>query len=374
MIKQSSIIYEVFLVFFGLLHFSSCDQVSNNVAVEKDVYARGEMPVQRGMELFNMHCASCHNFTENLIGPNLTGVTSEVSKVWLKQFIKNPIAVIESGDKRAVELFEKYNQYMPPYPTLGDEDIEDILGFIHKFSQGEKRNKSNRKGGLINPVPARIETSPLTLLIEKQFEAPATSDVTPSTRINQMTKAPGGRLFIHDLRGQLYEIKNGNTLSTFINIRESLPNFVDNPGKASGFGSLCFHPDFQKNGFFYTTHTENPAAAPADFALPDSVKTAVQHVLLEWKVDNPEAEVFLGTHRELLRADMASGAHTFQDITFNPLAKPNTKDYGLLYLGLGDGAAALRGYPFLCDNIQHIWGAIIRIDPLGNNSTNGNCA
>lgn len=371
MIKDSSFIYLAFLVFFGLLHFSSCDQASKNVIVEKDVYVQGEMPVQHGMELFNMHCASCHNFTENLIGPNLSGVTSEVDKAWLTQFIKNPVAVIESGDKRAVELFEKFKQYMPPFPTLGDEDIEDILGFIHKFSQAEKRNKSNRKGGLINPVPGKIETSPLTLVLEKQFEVPMTSEVTPSTRINQMTKAPGERLFIHDLRGQLYEIIDGKQLTTFMNIRESLPNFVDNPGKASGFGSLCFHPDFQKNGLFYTTHTDKAASAPADFALPDSIKTAVQHVLLEWKVDNPRAEVFSGTHRELLRADMPSGAHTFQDITFNPLAKPNTKEFGLLYLGIGDGSAALRGYPFLCDNIQHIWGAVIRIDPLGNNSSNG---
>jgi len=361
--------------FLFLISLPSCNNSSSSADAPekpKDEYARGEMPIQHGMELFNLHCASCHNFTENLIGPNLAGVTSEVDKAWLKAFIKNPVAVIESGDERAVALFKKFNQYMPPFPTLEDQDIEDLLAFIHKFSQGEKRNKSNRKGGLINPVPERIETSNLALVIEEQFEAPLTSEATPTTRINQMTYAPDGRLFIHDLRGQIYEIKNGKELSVFMDVRTSLLGMIDNPGKASGLGSVTFHPDYLKNGLFYTTHTEKPGSAPADYALPDSIGTAVQHILSEWKVDDPKATTFSGSHRELLRVDMSSGAHTFQDIRFNPLATPNTPEYGKLYLGIGDGSLALRGFAALCDNIEHIWSSVIRIDPLGNNSPNGN--
>jgi glucose/arabinose dehydrogenase len=69
---------------------------------------------------------------------------------------------------------------------------------------------------------------------------------------------------------------------------------------------------------------------------------------------------------------MVTAAHGFQELTFNPLAKIGETDYGLLYLGIGDGAAALRGYPFLCDNPGKIWGSIIRIDPAGKDSRNGN--
>jgi len=110
----------------------------------------------------------------------------------------------------------------------------------------------------------------------------------------------------------------------------------------------------------------------ADYPLADSIKVTVQSVLLEWKANDPKDTVFSGTQRELLRVDMVSGGHTFQQVTFNPLAKPNTADDGMLYLGIGDGVSALRGYPFLCDNIYNIWGSVIRIDPSGNNSSNGN--
>lgn len=357
------------LFMFSIACLLSCD-TSSSSSKEKDVYARGEMPIQHGMELFNQYCASCHNFSENGIGPNLTGVTAEVSKEWLMTFINNPPAVIESGDERAVKLFEKYKQYMPPFPMIEGEDLEDILAFIHKFSEGEKRNKSNRPGGLINPIPEKMASSNLTLVIEEHIKVPHSSDVPPFTRINKMAPV-GNRVFLHDLRGKLYEIKNGKELSVYIDLAKEIPNFIDNPGKATGLGSWAFHPDFEENGLFYTTHNEPKGTAPADFAIPDSIKVTLQAVVVEWKASNPGSPTFSGSHRELLRADMFGGAHTLQELTFNPLAEPNTADYGLLYLGIGDGSSALGGYPFLCDNNEHIWSKVIRIDPVGQNSSNG---
>lgn len=351
------------------LCFTGCEKASANK--KKDVYARGEMQIQHGMELFNQYCASCHNFSENGIGPNLTGVTSEVDKGWLISFINNPPTIIESGDERAVKLFEKYQQYMPPFPMLQGEDLENILSFIHKFSEGEKRNKNNRTGGLINPIPEKIAPAHLTLDIEEEFIVPASSEVTPITRINKMAPIANGRLFIHDLRGKLYEVQADKSLEVYIDLPEKLENFIDNPGKATGLGSWDFHPDFEQNGLFYTTHNEAAGTAPADFAIPDDIKVGVQAVLLEWKADDPKAAVFSGSHRELLRVDMFSGAHTFQELTFNPLAKPNSPAYGLLYLGIGDGGAALRGYGHLCDNNEYIWSKVLRINPRGSNSSNG---
>ena len=330
------------------------------------------MIIQHGMEVFNLHCASCHDFAENGIGPNLSGITSEVEKEWLVSFIKNPPAMIEGGDERAVALFEKYKSYMPPFPTLDEDEIEDVLSFVHKFSEGEKRNKNNRSGGILNPVSEKITTSDITLLLAEQFIVPASSEAAPISRINQMGTTASGRLFIHDLRGPLYEIKNDTELSLYIDLSKNLENFIDNPGKGAGFASWAFHPDFDNNGLFYATHSEPANSAQADFEMPDSIKVAMQFVLTEWKTDNPKAEVFSGSHRELLRVDMASGAHTFQQIAFNPLAKRNTPDYGLLYLGIGDAGTALRGYTFLCDNFTKIWSKVLRINPLGHNSTNGN--
>ena len=329
------------------------------------------MPLQNGMTLFNQYCASCHNFSENGIGPNLTGITSEVDKQWIIDFIHNPTKMIEAGDPRALAGFEKYKQHMPAFAMIQGEDMEDILSFIHKFSQGERRNAKKRPGGIINPIPEKIPAAALTLVLEEQFTAPQSSEVPPITRINKMDVGTGNRVFIHDIRGKLYEVGQDKALTEYLDVSTRLPNFIDNPGKGSGLAYWVFHPDFETNGLLYTSHTESAGSAPADYAYADSIKVTLQSVLLEWKASNPASPQFEGTYRELLRVDMVSAGHTFQDITFNPLAKPSTPDYGMLYLGIGDGGAAVRGYPFLCDNIKRVWSNILRIDPLGSNSDNG---
>lgn len=373
----SSKVYSAAL-FFGLnlLIYPACtsevaDQNETANAKPERIYSTGEMAIQHGMQLFNLHCASCHSFAENGIGPNLSGVTSEVEKDWLIAFIKNPPEMIDKGDPRSKELFAKYKQYMPPFSMLSDEELEDILGFIHKFSMGERRNKNNRPGGLINPVAEKIPSSGLSLQLEEYLTIAPSSEVTPVSRINQMEPVPGGRLFIHDLRGKLFEIKGDKSLSVYLDVAERIPPFIDNPGKGSGLASWAFHPDFEQNGLFYTTHSEVAGTAPADYPLPDSIKVTLQFVLLEWQADDPASSTFSGKNREVLRVDMASGAHTFQEINFNPLAKPGSADYGMLYLGIGDASLALQGYPYLCDNNENIWGAVLRIDPLGRDSQNG---
>ena len=369
----------VLLVALGILLFVFLQSCESNFEAgnsakgknQKNVYARGEMPLQKGMQLFNQHCASCHNFSENGIGPNLAGVTSEVDKEWLISFIKNPPEVIESGDERAVQLFEKYKQYMPPFPMFQGEDMEAILAFIHKFSEGEKRSRNNRPGGLINPIAEKMATSNLTLELEEHLIVPPSSEVTPLTRINKMYPSPDGRTFLHDLRGKLYEMHEDKSLTVYLDLAEQLPNFIDNPGKGTGFGSWDFHPNFKENGLLYTTHNEAKGSAPADFPLPDSVDAIFQGVILEWKTSTPGAAAFSGTHREILRIDLAGAAHGLQELTFNPLAQPNSDDYGMLYLGIGDASMALKGYPSLCNSPKNIWGAVIRIDPSGQNSANG---
>jgi glucose/arabinose dehydrogenase len=149
------------------------------------------------------------------------------------------------------------------------------------------------------------------------------------------------------------------------------PKFINEPGLATGFGSFAFHPDFNKNGLLYTTHTEAPNSGKADFGYADSIKVTVQWVLTEWKTDHPNADTFSGKGRELFRVNMVTGIHGMQEITFNPLAKTGNEDYGLLYIGVGDGGSVEQGYPFLPHSKERPWGSVLRIDPAGHNSTNG---
>lgn len=360
-----------------VLLLSNCNQVAKTEQARNtstaDTYNTDELTIQRGMVLFNQHCANCHNFNERVIGPNLAGLTSKVSKQWLVEFIKNPQKSIESGDERATNLFAKYKVYMPSFSTLKDNELEDLLGFIHRFSEAEKRNRNNRPGGILDPIPEKIPDSDLTLVIEEYLTIPPSSESPPRARINKLLALKKGekqRLFISDLRGKLYEMVD-TTVHTYLDLNLELEDFIESPGWGTGLGSFAFHPEFDTNGLLYTTHTEPSRTAPADFDIHDSIPTRMQGILTEWKIDDPTAKKFSGKKRELLRADMVTRAHGFQEITFNPTAKKGAEDYGLLYLGIGDGGAALAGYSFLCNNPGKLWSSIIRIDPLARDSRNG---
>ena len=355
-----------------LLIISSCGTNESNSKIEQK-YLIGELPVQEGMVVFNQNCASCHNFNSAEIGPNLAGITSKMDKEWIKAFIQNPQKMIQKGDERALAKFEKFGVYMPAFDHLEEKDLENLLAFIHKFSEGEKKNTSNRKGALINPIIKPIPESNVNLVVEEFTTIPSSSPTPPDTRINTLRTQGKGkleRLFISDLRGTLFEII-GQKPHPYLIISEFIQEFIDAPGLGSGLGSFAFHPDFETNGLLYTTHTEPSKTKKADFAVSSEVKSRLQWVLSEWKTKTPTAPTFKGQQRELMRVDMVTQIHGFQELTFNPNAKPNTPDYGLLYLGIGDGGAALAGHPELCGTKNRIWGSVIRIDPKGSNSENG---
>src|SRR5258705_6989902 len=91
---------------------------------------------------------------------------------------------------------------------------------------------------------------------------------------------------------------------------------------------------------------------------------------MERKTD-PATFPFSGNGREIIRIDMPTAIHGIQEIAFNRLAKPGDEDYGLLYIGIGDGGSAEIGHPLVSEIPDKVWGSIIRIDPSGNNSKNG---
>ena len=83
-----------------ILLFERCDSgsVKNTIATDSVTIATGEV-------LFNNACSGCHNFRQHGIGPQLAGLTEEVSPKWIHDFIKNSQQLISSGDVRAVQLY-----------------------------------------------------------------------------------------------------------------------------------------------------------------------------------------------------------------------------------------------------------------------------
>lgn len=329
----------------------------------------------QGKELFTTHCVSCHTMEQEEIGPRLGGVTSLLSEKELIAFIKNPNHAIESGNARAVSLSKRYKMIMPPFDFLKDDEIRSILGYIasetrmHNIAPLEVKIDAEASDARL--AQSVIKTG-LRIELEDVVTIPPSSDKMPRTRIANMRPHPSrdGTLYVSDQRGIIYRI-NGNEVTTFLDLRNEVENFVNEPGLGTGLGSFAFHPEYLRNGLIYITHTESFKGKPADYAYNDSIKVALQWVVSEWRTNDVKSSVFKGKRRELLRINVPNVVHGTQDIGFNPEVANGDKDYGLLYIGTGDGGSTISKYPELCHSLYSLLGTVIRIDPLGNNSKNG---
>jgi hypothetical protein len=231
---------------------------------------------------------------------------------------------------------------------------------------------------LLDPIPEDPLPSNLAITIEEFAQFPRSEPFPPTTdprlvrqaRINFLADLPdgSGRKYTPDLNGTLYFLRNG-TPEPYLDVRAAFPDFFSGRGLGSGFGFVAFHPDFARNGKFYTTHSETFAALTTktpDFTQPNAV---IHSVVNEWIAADPRSNRFEGTRREVLRIGFGTFIHAIQQISFNPTARRRDADRELLYLAVGDGGLGVRGTD--PQNLANPHGKILRIDPQGNNSANG---
>ena len=299
---------KIFLIASGcflisiIFYFSSCNPESSTNA---NSLPKDSATIAKGKNLFVNNCASCHNFSQYGmgIGPHLAGVTMEHSVDWLKNFIRDPKKVIDSGDTTAQKLFKEYKAIMPSFGYLPEDELNSIIAFIDLQKKQIRPQVKEDTNNIKNPIPDTIKTSDLVVAVDFFTQIPSSSDQLPSTRIIKMDYEPNsGDLFVLDLRGKLYKLVNGKP-QVYMDMATLKPKFIQQPGLATGFGSFAFHPQFEKTGLLYTTHAEPPLSAKADFNYPDSIPTTLQWVLTEWKTD-PSKFPFTGTGREIFRIDM----------------------------------------------------------------------
>lgn len=235
-----------------------------------------------------------------------------------------------------------------------------------------------------NPIPQEIEKSSLSIAFEEVFSIPNSGN-NQAPRLNFVTSSfdGTGRLFTNDMRGQLYVTHNGN-VSQYLNLKDTIgESFFDANGQ-QGFINFTFDPNFKNNGIFYTIHTEQKANQVADFQVTKPifnskgqlVSSSHHDVVTQWTTNDPFANIFSGTRKEILRVEQPFKDHNLGQIAFNPNADINDDDYGMLYISTGDGGS--DGFPVSntdpLDNGQDlgvVLGKILRIDPQGNNSANG---
>jgi glucose/arabinose dehydrogenase len=247
---------------------------------------------------------------------------------------------------------------------------------------------------LPTPPASKALTNPLRPVIRRgtiriKLETVATGLTAPVWGIT----APGapGRLFVVDQPGTLWavDIATGSK-SVFLDVSPRLVTlgvFGPDSFDERGFLGVAFAPDYQTSGLVYT-YTSEPVNGAADFSTMPPAETADhQSVVAEWHVPNPSAAasvVDTASRRELVRIDKPQFNHNAGALNFGP--------DGRLYVSLGDGGGAddsdgetfISGEPAggsivtighgLNGNGQNtgvVLGKILRIDPLGSNSTNG---
>ena len=241
-----------------------------------------------------------------------------------------------------------------------------------------------------NPIPAPIAKRGLAVEIRELARLPETrglrpieQDVTPSgwARVSYVRDLPDGRRFANDSRGFLYLLDSSNTPHVYADLAQTFPLAVYNRLE-SGFIGFVFHPEFARNGLFYTVHAERAAGNPKtpDHIPPGfSLKDVTYHnIITEWHATNPAANVFQGTRRELLREAhvVMNLTHPMGAVEFNPAAKPGDPDYGLLYTsgsdhGFSNGGGPNSNTASQTQRLDSIMTAILRFDPRSPKETGG---
>jgi glucose/arabinose dehydrogenase len=223
---------------------------------------------------------------------------------------------------------------------------------------------------LDDPIPGPIREGG----VQVRLEPVATGLTAPNWGVS----APGDadRLFVVDQDGIVWAVDlSSGAKSVFLDVSSRLvPLGVGGPNTFDerGLLGLAFDPDYTNNGLLYT-YTSEPVAGPADFStMPTGTPANHQSAIAEWRVPNPRnasSVVDPSTRRELLRIDEPQFNHNAGALNFGP--------DGFLYISLGDGGAADdQGVGHSPQgngqDPSNVLGSILRIDPTGTNSTNGN--
>ncbi|MGD8324608.1 MAG: hypothetical protein PVF50_09590, partial [Gammaproteobacteria bacterium] len=233
-----------------------------------------------------------------------------------------------------------------------------------------------------NPIPAAVEKGGLAIAITdvarlpfSRTQLPPEDDVNPAgySRVSFVRDAPDGRRFANDQRGFIWIIEDGAARALYLDTREAFPFTLYNRLE-SGLIGFAFHPEFTDNGLLYTVHLESVDGNPntPDFIPPDYSANDVTHhnVITEWRTQDPAADSFEGTRRELLRVAhvTTNASHPFGWVGFNPTAQAGDEDYGLLFtsgsdLGFSNGGGPNSENPTATQRLDSVITAILRLDP-----------
>ena len=231
---------------------------------------------------------------------------------------------------------------------------------------------------LEDPIPAPIEKGMLRLRLKQIADG--------LTAPNWGTALPGDtqHLYVSDQDGRLWRIRlSDGTKTVVLNLADRLVPlgaFGDESFDERGLLGFAFHPQFMENGLLYT-YTSEPADSTSDFStIPEGASANHRSVIREWKIDVAgldQSPLAVIAERVLLTVDQPQFNHNAGALNFG--------SDGMLFIALGDGGGAddQDGQTFAgeaitghgesgnAQNTTNPLGSLLRIDPTGNNSANG---
>ena len=188
-------------------------------------------------------------------------------------------------------------------------------------------------------------------------------------RINDLFHANGRLYALVEEDGLIYDVTDGRAPVVWLDVaaavRAATGRELDTNNRFhGGLRSAAFHPDFLANGKLYTSlMEERPTSGAAHTYLSDVADGIdADSVLVEWTVDPRSMVADTDSYREVFRVGMPEYDHPIKQIEFDPSAGRGDADYGLLYIGHGDGSVAsltARG-----GRRDDALGKVLRIDPL----------
>jgi mono/diheme cytochrome c family protein len=97
----------------------------------------GTATADEGQDLFKAQCAVCHTIGGGrLVGPDLLNLDSKRDRTWSAEFIRSSQSMIKKGDPDAVAIYEEYNRLLMPDAMMNSLQIEAVLDYIERISQG----------------------------------------------------------------------------------------------------------------------------------------------------------------------------------------------------------------------------------------------
>jgi cytochrome c551/c552 len=116
----------------GALGVGSSVAHAQGLRVDPNLAARGKVVYERN------GCYACHGMGKVLAGPDLAGVTERRELGWLRRWLKETNAMLES-DPQAQAMLEQWRFVRMPQIKLSDADVDAL---IHYMAQETQRIRS----------------------------------------------------------------------------------------------------------------------------------------------------------------------------------------------------------------------------------------